>query len=68
MIFLTLRTLVHCFLLVWLRWVFAAESRLSLVGAVGGFSSSRCTGFSLQWVLWLWSVGSRLTGEAYGLQ
>ena len=69
MTFLTFRMFVHCLLVCfWLHWVFVAESRLSVVGAIGGSSSSRCTGFSLQWLLLLRCVGSRLLGEAYGLQ
>ena len=30
----------------WLRWVFVAAHRLSLVAASGGYSSLRCAGFS----------------------
>ena len=47
----------------WLRWVFVAACRLSLVAASGGYSSLRCTGFSLQWLLLLWTTGSRHTGS-----
>ena len=36
--------------------------RLSLVGASGGYSLLRCTGFSLQWLLSLWSTGFRCMG------
>ena len=46
----------------WLRWVFVAVRRLSLVAASGGYSSLQCTGFSLQWPLLLWSMGSRHAG------
>ena len=46
----------------WLCWVFVAARRLSLVVASRGRSSFRCVGFSLQWLLWLWSMGSRPTG------
>ena len=35
---------VVVFVLFWLRWVFIAARRLSLVVASGGYSSSRCTG------------------------
>ena len=35
---------------------------LSLVAASGGNSSLRCAGFSLQWLLLLWSMGSRPVG------
>ena len=35
---------------------------LSLVAASGGYSSLRCAGFSLQWLLLLRSTGSRCAG------
>ena len=35
---------------------------LSLVVASGGYSSLRCTGFSLRWLLLLQSTGSRRVG------
>ena len=35
---------------------------LSLVAASGGYSSLWCTGFSLCWLLLLWSTGSRRAG------
>ena len=35
----------------WLRWVFVAVCGLSLVAASRGYSSLRCTGFSLWWLL-----------------
>ena len=50
------------FIYFWLRWVFIAAHGLSLVAVSGGYSSLRCTGFSLQWLLLLWSTGSRRTG------
>ena len=34
----------------------------ALVAASGGYSSMRCTGFSLWWLLLLWSTGSRHAG------
>ena len=34
----------------------------SLVAASRGYSSLRCTGFSLRWLLLLWSTGSRHEG------
>ena len=46
----------------WLRWVFVAACRLSLVAASGGYSSLWCAGFSLRWRLFLWSTGSRCAG------
>ena len=48
--------------LFWLCWVFVATHRLSLVAASGGYSSLRCAGFSLRWLLLLWSMGSRHVG------
>ena len=46
-------------LFVWLCWVFVAVRGLSLVAASRGYSSLRCTGFSLWWLLLLQSTGSR---------
>ena len=43
----------------WLRWVFVAARGLSLAAVSGGYSSLRCAGFSLRWLLLLQSVGSR---------
>ena len=45
-----------------LRWVLVAARRLFLVAASGGYSSLRCVGFSLQWLLLLQSTGSRHAG------
>ena len=42
--------------------VFVAVHGLSLVAASGGYSSLRCAGFSLWWLLLLWSMGSRCAG------
>ena len=50
------------FIYFWLRWVFIAAHGLSLVAASGGYSSLWCTGFSLRWLLLLWSTGSRRAG------
>ena len=50
------------FIYFWLHWVFVAACGLSLVAASGGYSSLRCAGFSLQWLLLLRSMGSRCTG------
>ena len=50
------------FIYFWLRWVFVAACRLSLVAASRGYSSLWCTGFSLQWLLLLRSMGSRCAG------
>ena len=53
----------------WLRWVLVAVRGLSLVVASGGYSSLRCAGFSLRWLLLLQSVGSRHTGfSSCGMQ
>ena len=50
------------FIYFWLCWVFVAVRGLSLVVASGGYSSLRCTGFSLRWLLLLRSTGSRRAG------
>ena len=46
----------------WLPLVFVAACGLSLVVASGSYSSLRCVGFSLQWLLLLQSMGSRRMG------
>ena len=46
----------------WLCWVFIAARGLSLFAVSGGHSSLRCAGFSLRWLLLLWSMGSRVRG------
>ena len=46
----------------WLCWVFVAECGLSVVTVSRGYSSLRCAGFSLQWLLLLRSTGSRRAG------
>ena len=48
----------------WLCWVFVAVRGLSPVAASAGYSSLRCTGFSLSYLLLLRSTGSR---QALGL-
>ena len=53
---------IYLFYYFWLHWVFIAARGLSLVAASGGYSSLRCTGFSLQWLLLFWSTGSRHMG------
>ena len=45
-----------------MHWVFIALPGLSLVAASGGYSLSPCTGFSLLWLLLLWSMGFRHEG------
>ena len=52
----------YLFIYFWLRWVFVAACGLSLVAVSGGYSSLRCAGFSLQWLLLLRSTGSRRAG------
>ena len=51
-----------CIIHFWLHWVFVAVCGPSLVAASGGHASLRCAGFSLQWPLPLWSIGSRCVG------
>ena len=53
---------IYLFIYFWLRWVFVAAHGLSLVAVSGGYSSLRCTGFSLRWLLLLRSTGSRRAG------
>ena len=50
---------IYLFIYFWLRWVFVAARRLSLVAVSGGYSSLQCAGFSLWWLLLLRSTGSR---------
>ena len=50
---------LYLFIYFWLHWVFVAACGLSIVAASGGYSSLRCAGFSLRWLLLLWSTGSR---------
>ena len=42
--------------------VFVVACGPSLVAASRGYSLLRCAGFSLWWLLWLWSMGSRHAG------
>ena len=46
----------------WLCWVLVAARRLSLVVASGDYSSLWCVGFSLRWLLLLWSMDPRRAG------
>ena len=50
------------FIYFWLHWVFVAVRGLSLVAVSGGYSSLQCVGFSLWWLLFLRSTGSRRAG------
>ena len=53
---------LYKFIYFWLCWVIVDACRLSLDAASGGYSSLRCAGFSLRWLLLLWSTGSRCVG------
>ena len=53
---------IYLFIYFWLCWVFIVACGLSLVAVSRGYSSLRCAGFSLRWLLLLWSTGSRHTG------
>ena len=53
---------IYLFIYFWLCWVFIAVRRLSPVAVSGGYSSLRCAGLSLQWLLLLWSTGYRHVG------
>ena len=62
-------TFVHSFIYLWLCWVFVAAHGLSLVAECRGYSSLQCAGFPLQWLLLLWSMGSRRAGfSSCGMQ
>ena len=50
------------FINLWLCWVSGVVCGFSLVGASGGYSSLWCAAFSLWWLLWLQSMGSRVHG------
>ena len=60
--FFILINLFILFIYFWLSWVFVAARRLFLVTASGGYSSLRCVGLSLRWLLLLHSTGSRHAG------
>ena len=53
--------LENIFFFFWLHWVFIV-AWLSLVAVSGGYSSLRCMGFSLRWLLLLRNTGSRRAG------
>ena len=55
--------IIYLFVYFWLRWVFIAVHGLSLVAESRGYSSLWWAGLSLQWLLLLWSMGSRHTGS-----
>ena len=54
-----LKKCIYLFIYFWLCWVFVSVHGLFLVATSGGYSSLRCAGFSLQWLLSLRSTGSR---------
>ena len=60
--FMGTQSLSSFFFFFWLCWVFVAAHGLSLVVVRGGYSSLRCAGFSLLWLLLLRSTGSRRAG------
>ena len=60
--FSILSPLLSSFFFFWLPCVFIAVHGLSLVAVSGGYSLLWCAGFSLQWLLLLWSTGSRHVG------
>ena len=60
---------IYLLIYLWLSWVFVAAPGLSLVAASGGYSSLPCAGFSLWWLLLLWSTDSRQASfSSWGLQ
>ena len=60
---------INLFIYLWLHWVFIAVRSLSLAAVSGGYSSLRCVGFSLWWLLLLRSMGSRRAGfSSYGMR
>ena len=61
-VFFFLNKFIYLFIYFCLLWVFIAARGLSLVVASGDYSSLRCAGFSLQWLLLLRSTGARRTG------
>ena len=56
-----LKKIIYLFIYFRLRWVFVATCGLSLVASSGSYSSLRCVGLSLPWLL-SWSTGSRCSG------
>ena len=55
--------LFYLFIYFWLHWVFVAACGLSLVAERVRYSLLQWAGFSLRWLLLLWSTGSRLVGS-----
>ena len=44
---------IYLFIYLWLRWVFIDVRGIPLVVASGGYSSLRCAGFSLWWLVFV---------------
>ena len=66
--FLSIYLSIYLLIYFWLCWVFIAARGLSLVAASWGYSSLRCVGFSLRWLLLLRSTGSMRAGSSCGSQ
>ena len=62
--FFPINLFIYLFFYFWPYWVFVAACGLPLVEESGGYSSLRCAGFSLRWLLLLRSTGSRHTGSS----
>ena len=62
MVFFLKINLFILFIYFWLRRVFVAARRLSLVAASGDYSLLQRVGFSFRWLLLLRSTGSRRAG------
>ena len=60
--FFFLNKFIYLFIYFWLCWVFVAVRGLSVVAVSRGYSLLQCAGFSLSWLLLLWSTGSRSAG------
>ena len=50
---------IYSFIYFWLSWVFVVACGLSLLAVSRDYFSLQYVGFSLQWLLLLWSTGSR---------
>ena len=55
--------LSYLILYIWLHWIFVAARGLSQLAASGGYSSLRCVGYSVRWLLLLQSTGSSNPGS-----
>ena len=60
--FLYIYIYIFFFFFFWLHWVFVAVRRLFSSCGERGYSSLRCVGFSLRWLLLLRNTGSRCAG------